>query len=337
MASMMEDVSTNASLMDHLYCKICLEIVVAPMQCQNNEHHYCNACITKHLENSETCPMCLEDLTVATLRRPSRIVVDLLSQFKKPRCKYSAQGCKEVVNFEDQVSHLEVCGFVPVACSNEGCGEIVPRNEQLKHENEHCNFRKVKSDQCQQEMTNVAVGMDPCSIRREMDEMKVCLAEIQTSLKENSEYIKRCQDPLRNFNQATLIFVAGGNASKARKSFEIFNWSTQTWSIYEDVLFFEHSLSFSFPYKDVIMVCGAYSNRIEYVNVKKDPHTAHVHPSALAPKSFWGIGKGAFSTNEVFTFYKKSVSRSMLDPPHSVDKLLALPEDKRSYGVDCVK
>ena len=65
-----------------LHCIICTNVIKDPVMCQRNEHLFCRACITVHLMYSQTCPTCMEPLTVETLRQPSRTVMNLLSELK---------------------------------------------------------------------------------------------------------------------------------------------------------------------------------------------------------------------------------------------------------------
>ena len=41
------------------HCAICLNVFKDPVMYRNNEHLFCRAFITKHLENSRTCPSCI--------------------------------------------------------------------------------------------------------------------------------------------------------------------------------------------------------------------------------------------------------------------------------------
>ena len=129
--------------MDNFCCKICSKFLDDPVQCQNNEHYFCRKCLTKHLENSETCPLCMDQLTLETLRPPSRIVLEIVSQVKKPRCRRVSRGCTENVEVEDVLLHEQTCGYAPVVCSNEGCKETVNRRDQESHETKECKFRKM--------------------------------------------------------------------------------------------------------------------------------------------------------------------------------------------------
>ena len=299
-----KDDAGNSSFMDHFSCKICLEILNQPVQCQRNEHYYCTLCITKHLEQSQTCPLCQEELTVETLRPPSRVVAEVVSQFKIPRCNNVHRGCKEVVKPEDLPLHHEVCCFAPVVCSNEGCGETVNRQDQSSHENESCKFRKVKCEVCEEEMPYRDYEMHRCFMRKEMNEVKSCLTELKGCLKEiqeqtniNSQFVKDLQNPVRNVSPSSLIFLAHGN------SLEIFNWSTKTWTLHEDILFYPRQHSFCFPYKNSVMVCGGEcSNRIEYLNIKKDPITSHTLPVSLPEYRLFSGGNGTLCGSRILTF-----------------------------------
>ena len=336
-----KDDAGNPSFMDHFSCKICLEILNQPVQCQRNEHYYCTLCITKHLEQSHTCPLCQEELTVETLRPVPRVVAEVVSQFKIPRCNNVHRGCKEVVKPEDLPLHHEVCCFAPVVCSNEGCGETVNRQDQSSHENESCKFRKVKCEVCEEEMPYRDYEMHRCFMRKEMNEVKSyltelkgCLKEFQEQLNINSQFIKDLQNPLKNVNPSSLIFIAGGHDTQTHQTFEIFNWGTKTWTLYKDALFFPHYYSFSFPYKKVIMVGGGErSNRIEYLNIKEDPTTALAFPMSL-PEYYYG--KAVLCGCRLLSFHGVGVQEVVLESPRSSKNILSLADQVCYYGAECV-
>ena len=72
----------------HFHCSICYNVLKDPMMCRNNEHVFCRGCITEHLTvNSHNCPECNEHLTVETLRRGPRMVINYLSELKI-KCDY---------------------------------------------------------------------------------------------------------------------------------------------------------------------------------------------------------------------------------------------------------
>ena len=132
---------------EHFHCSICYNVLKDPRMCRNNEHVFCLDCITEHLKvNSQTCPECDEHLSVDTLRRP-RLLTNYLSKLKI-NCDHASRGCPEFICVENLESHVESCGFSPVMCSNENCGMEINKQDKDHHENEVCEYRKVKCRDC---------------------------------------------------------------------------------------------------------------------------------------------------------------------------------------------
>ena len=132
---------------EHFHCSICYNVLKEPRMCRNNEHVFCLDCITEHLKvNSQTCPECNDHLSVDTLRRP-RLLTNYLSKLKI-NCDHASRGCPEFICVENLESHVESCGFSPVMCSNENCGMEINKQDKDHHENEICEYRKVKCQDC---------------------------------------------------------------------------------------------------------------------------------------------------------------------------------------------
>ena len=136
-----EDSRFEKDIDDDFHCSICFNVLKDPRTCKNNDHAFCLDCISEHLRvNSETCPECKEDLTVATLRRP-RFLNNRLSKLKI-NCDHASRGCLEYICVEDLESHAGSCGFAPVMCSNENCGMVINKQEREHHETVVCEYRK---------------------------------------------------------------------------------------------------------------------------------------------------------------------------------------------------
>ena len=166
-----DDERFESPVPENLHCNICLNVLRKPMQCVRNEHSFCKPCITRHLqETSQSCPTCIEPLTLETLR-PSRLVTDLLSQLRI-RCDNSHKGCGESVRLEVLEGHVATCEFSAVQCSNDGCEVIINRRDQLNHEMNDCNFRQGKCEVCGE---NVAYGKRilHCYVTRNEMERKI--------------------------------------------------------------------------------------------------------------------------------------------------------------------
>ena len=154
----------------NFHCPICLNVFKDPVMCQRNQHYFCRPCITRHLENSQRCPSCQEELTLETLTKAPRILMDYFSELNI-RCDYFSRGCVEFIQLGDLERHVKDCGFTPVLCSNEGCVVEMNKRDRTHHETEVCEFRKVKCHDCSE-------------IRKEVDEIKVNLMEQTQKLDE---------------------------------------------------------------------------------------------------------------------------------------------------------
>ena len=152
------------------HCSICMNVLKDPVSCRHNEHLFCRACITIHLMNFQTCPSCMEPLTVESLRQAPRTVTNLLSELKI-RCQFFDRGCGQFVELGDLERHVTDCGFAPAVCSNEGCQLEVNKQDLLQHETAVCELRRVKCHNCNE-------------IRQEMDTVKVNLAAMNEKLNE---------------------------------------------------------------------------------------------------------------------------------------------------------
>ena len=163
-----------------LHCCICTNVIKDPVMCPDNEHLFCRACITRHLMNSQTCPTCMEPLTVETMKQAPRGVRNMIAELKI-RCEFFDRGCEEFVQLGDIERHVAECGFAPAVCSNEGCQVEVNRQDLLHHETVMCELRIAKCHSCN-------------DIRREIDTMKGSLAAINEKLDKNEKDLKRLEE-----------------------------------------------------------------------------------------------------------------------------------------------
>ena len=140
----------------HFHCLICYNVLKDPVMCRRNQHYFCRGCITEHLRrNSHTCPTCADELTVDTLTNVPRIVTDYLDE-RKIRCDYEDRGCRELVQLQNLQRHVAECGFSPVVCGNQGCGQTISKRDRTYHESELCQFRKLKCHNCEEISTAMA-------------------------------------------------------------------------------------------------------------------------------------------------------------------------------------
>ena len=325
-ASSKIDNEFDSAFVDDFCCIICNEILKDPVQCQANEHYFCRECITKHLQNSQTCPTCKDELTLETLRPAPRIIVNVVSKIKKPRCSFVSRGCKENVKAEELLLHQQTCDFAPVVCSNEGCEETVNRRDKESHESEACMFRMTTCESCSKEMMYRDYQMHQCTLRREINGIKACLNEISTKLtqvmaaqREYDKAINHFQDPFHCASSATIqreitpfdvkgqIFVFGSHDTETNKTFEVFNWATKTWTLVQECLQYGRHFSFCFLYGKKIMICGP---QIEYINPSVNAYISNVFPTKC---SQYGVLYG----DRIISFWSNIEERSLESPYRS--------------------
>ena len=140
----------------NFHCLICYNVLKDPVMCRRNQHYFCRGCVTEHLRrNSHTCPTCADELTVETLGEVSRIVKTYLNE-RRIRCDYEGRGCRELVQLQNLNRHVAECGFSPVVCGNQGCGQTISKRDRTYHESELCQFRKLKCHNCEEISTMMA-------------------------------------------------------------------------------------------------------------------------------------------------------------------------------------
>ena len=311
-------------------CTICSEVLNDPVQCQNNEHYFCRKCITQHLENSEACPVCTDQLTLETLRGPSRIVAYVVSELKKPRCLHVSRGCTENIDVEDVLLHEQTCDYAPVVCSNEGCEKTVNKRDQESHETEECKFRKITCESCDEELVYVDYyKKHQCSLklRKEIDEIKSRLDEITEVLKQNvstatehkpkpTNRKERVGSKKNVANKQIFIFGGSHNNDETGKSVEIFNWSTKTWTLIKNCLYSRRYFSYSFIYGKKIMICGGYKTEsIEILDPSEGAGYITSMSTVLLPSN--ATYNGVLYEDRILTFNKDLVEISLESPGQS--------------------
>ena len=169
--------------------------------------------------------------------------------------------------------------------------------------------------------------------RRRVDRLQ--LAAPSTS---DAEYFRvACSVSRRRQRQPPVegeIIVAGGASYSDSKSYEIFNWSTQQWTLYEDELFFDHTDGFSFLYNNKVMFCGGTKpNRVESVDITNS-RSVFALPVQLPGVS---RAKGVLCGDKILTFGESISETSVRNPFGS--SVLVRYDDKRKfsrYGIACV-
>jgi hypothetical protein len=91
---------------EELVCSVCKEVLDRPLECPC-EHHFCYDCITEWIYNtgnSSRCPLCKTPVSVETLSKVPRLVLNLLCSLL-----VSCSSCKTHVRLDCLDKHEESC------------------------------------------------------------------------------------------------------------------------------------------------------------------------------------------------------------------------------------
>ena len=135
-------------------CSICLHVLNNPRQCPGNRHRFCLGCISRHLGDSNSCPVCKCELSHATLARnkPLKKAIGKM-KMKCPTTQGIETGssdsfCAWIGAVDDHIRHVERdCGFAVVVCAHEGCQTSMQRRLVTAHD-ECCDYKMVPCDHC---------------------------------------------------------------------------------------------------------------------------------------------------------------------------------------------
>lgn len=244
---------TNA-VPEELHCVICRNILKEPVQCRRNEHHFCSPCIRRYLEKFQACPCCTEELTLDTLRQPSKFLTRNLSNLVI-RCDYVDQGCTEAVLLPNLDAHAANCDFSPVECSNEGCSEMISKQDRTYHENETCQFRPKCVD-CKE-------------ARKDIEEMKRDLKELQGQMSRVLSTIDYLTHTVKTFGRLIhltlkedIIIVGGRGTTSPLNSAEMFTWSKREWIQLQPTKE-QRAAASSVVYENAVIIMGGQSGKID--------------------------------------------------------------------------
>ena len=145
----------------------------------------------KHLEtNAKSCPICVQDLSEETLAEAPRILTDYLNGLIIS-CDHTDRGCTEEVPISRLKSHVRECGFRPIVCTNEKCGQIFNQKHLAGHVTDECEYRLVHCLDCDDIMIYKKFTKHACELSKDLNkkelewsELKNVLGEMYNSKKE---------------------------------------------------------------------------------------------------------------------------------------------------------
>ena len=155
-----------------LVCGICYHVLREPRLCHDGEHYFCLSCISRSLNESQTCPQCRKPLTLETLTHPQSYLRETLGELII-KCDYIERGCPNHVQLGNLKDHVSHCGFAPVTC--EKCGMLINRKDKDNHEKSLCQLGSAKCQDC----GDIKANQD--HIKQELCQMKARQIEIKSA------------------------------------------------------------------------------------------------------------------------------------------------------------
>ena len=277
----------------NFFCPICQEVLKDPVQC-HNEHYFCKACITQHLKNSQTCPVCVEKVTEETLNKPSRIVTNYLDGLII-NCDHSERGCTELIELGRLEAHVRVCKYKPVTCPDEKCAKIMNLADLEQHTSEVCEYRKVYCGECDENMSVKKYRKHGCVISKDVHAIKASLIRMQDQIKEVSKAQKEMFEAMTNLTatgskvktakvtasptldarpQGNIVVVGGQSGVKdCLNSVEMYSLVNRAWRKLSPMQQSRASPTAHF-YNGQVMVTGgqhqgSHTRNIEYIHIHK--------------------------------------------------------------------
>ena len=121
---------------DELFCLLCSSISQQPQQTMCCGRIYCNACLNQHMQSSNKCPKCQENVTSFTDLMSERRIKDL-----EVSCENKRNGCKWKGRLRELSDHVAQCELTTVQCRNTGCEMRCYRKLMEQHERDECLHR----------------------------------------------------------------------------------------------------------------------------------------------------------------------------------------------------
>ena len=292
----------QTSVDKNFFCPICTDVLKDPVQC-HNQHLFCRACITEHLKNSQTCPVCMEKLTEEALSKPPRIVTGYLDGLMV-NCDHKERGCVELVELGLLETHISVCEYKPVTCPNERCEAVVNMADLEEHTSEVCEYRQVYCEECDENMSLKKYGKHGCFISKDVQAIKVVLFQVQHQVKEVQDQVKEMSNRQNKMFEAiqnlttvvskmsttsgraeptcdtkplgNIVVIGGENGdSSCLDSVEMYSLANQAWSKLAPMQQKRAAATAHF-YNGQVMVTGGVSDKgdsirsIEYIRIYEE-------------------------------------------------------------------
>ena len=143
-------------------------------------------------------------MSLDTLRKAPRVLRNCLSKLKI-NCDHASRGCPQFTCLEELETHVSNCGYAPVLCSNAECGMEINKQDKVHHENEICEYRRVKCQDCgkMQEVVGRLQGR-MMELDRKLEEVRgETMKEVRNTAKNTSDKVEAMNEEMKTASRQT--------------------------------------------------------------------------------------------------------------------------------------
>jgi hypothetical protein len=118
-----------------------------PHTCDECLNIFCQSCINENIKKNDSCICGVDKKKIVTA---PKLIFDMLSK-KFFYCKNKEEGCEQIINYNDILSHENNCRFRLIKCKNKECN-IWKKNEDIEEHEKDCEFNLKKCCFCSKEI-----------------------------------------------------------------------------------------------------------------------------------------------------------------------------------------
>lgn len=126
-------------------CRICLQVLDEPMECQECRSLFCSACISAY-NATQRRPTCVMRCKVNF--KPAHWSVKSLLNELQLTCNNTERGCTQILSYEQMKKHVKECDYGWVTCTAKSeCPKEGLRSEMKVHDS-LCGFVRLDCIHC---------------------------------------------------------------------------------------------------------------------------------------------------------------------------------------------
>lgn len=138
------DKEAHKNFVELIKCKICFNVLINPYDCTSCGNSFCYNCIENLIKNKEMCPFRCTSYTIT----PSSLSITSYLSKLNFECLNKANGCNEIIPYNNVETHDKECKFFYTTCPNKQCSKKMKWTLLENHLRNECEFSLFKCPYC---------------------------------------------------------------------------------------------------------------------------------------------------------------------------------------------